>query len=63
MTLKSLLLGLVAAFTISLTGCGSSNTPTGPEGTAVQDYLDENPDQAEMEDEVEPDGDGGDGSE
>ncbi len=58
------ILGLfvLSVFVIPAVGCADKE-PAGPEPGSIQQFLDENPEIAEREDEVEPDGDVGDGSE
>ena len=48
---------LVCVAMIPLSGCGKDTTPKGPEMGEVQQYLDEHPEAANREDEVEPDDD------
>lgn len=62
MNFKSLFVLLFASIVVISTGCTPDTTPTGPEDGALQNYLDENPEQAAMEDEVEPDDGSDDGT-
>ncbi len=52
---------VVCVAMIPLSGCGKDTTPKGPEVGEIQQYLDEHPEAANREDEVEPDDDSGEG--